>query len=155
VTYGITILNITGVLGRTLPNYFADHFGAFNVTIITSLATGSLVFVLLASKSVPATVVFAILYGFTSGGFASLIGPVAATFAKNINEVGTRMGFLSFFVSFALLTGSPISGALLHSPEYFWVRPVVFSAVVQLFGAFLIIVSRWMQVRRKGASWKI
>ncbi|KAF9063526.1 major facilitator superfamily domain-containing protein [Rhodocollybia butyracea] len=122
VTYGITILNITGVLGRTLPNYFADHFGAFNVTIITSLATGSLVFVLLASKSVPATVVFAILYGFTSGGFASLIGPVAATFAKNINEVGTRMGFLSFFVSFALLTGSPISGALLHSPEYFWVR---------------------------------
>ena len=154
VTYGITILNITGVLGRTLPNFMADVFGPFNIAIATGVITGALVFMLLASKSVAATVVFAVLYGFTSGGFVSVIGPVAATFAKNINEVGTRMGFLTFVSSFAMLTGSPISGAVLHSPQYFWVRPVVFSAVVQLFGSALIIISRGMQAKKKG-TWKL
>ncbi|KAJ3981844.1 MFS general substrate transporter [Lentinula detonsa] len=159
VIYGITILNITGILGRTLPNFLADVFGPFNVsayqvTIATGIITGALVFMLLASKSVAATVVFAILYGFTSGGFVSLIGPVAATFARNVNEVGTRMGFVTLVSSFAMLTGSPISGALLHSPQYFWLRPVLFSAVVQLFGSGLIIISRAMQAKKKG-TWKL
>ncbi|KAJ3718689.1 MFS general substrate transporter [Lentinula raphanica] len=154
VTYGITILNITGVLGRTFPNFMADVLGPFNVTIATGFITGALVFMLLASKSVAATVVFAILYGFTSGGFVSVIGPVAATFARNINEVGTRMGFLTFVSSFAMLTGSPISGALLHSPQYFWIRPVLFSAVVQLFGSGLIVISRAIQAKKKG-TWKL
>ncbi|KIK55203.1 hypothetical protein GYMLUDRAFT_47953 [Collybiopsis luxurians FD-317 M1] len=154
VTYGITILNIMGVLGRTLPNFLADIFGSFNVTIATGVLTGALVFMLLASKSVAATVIFAILYGFSSGGFVSVIGPVAATFAKNINEVGTRMGLLTFVSSFAMLTGSPISGALLEAPHYYWVRPVVFSAVVVLFGSGLIIISRAMQARKKG-TWRL
>ncbi|KAF5381427.1 hypothetical protein D9757_009053 [Collybiopsis confluens] len=154
VTYGITILNITGVVGRTLPNFVADKLGPFNVTIATGVLTGGLVFMLLASKSVAATVIFAIIYGFSSGGFVSLIGPVAATFAKNINEVGTRMGLLTFVSSFAMLTGSPISGALLAAPHYYWFRPVVFSAVVVLFGSALIVISRGMQARKKG-TWKL
>jgi MFS family permease len=154
VTYGITILNIMGVVGRTVPNFFADVFGPFNIAIFTGVLTGAFVFMLLASKSVAATVIFAILYGFTSGGFVSVIGPVAATFSKNINEVGTRMGFVTFVSSFAMLTGSPISGALLHPPQYLWVRPVVFSAVVVLFGSLLITISRSMQAKKKG-TWKL
>ncbi|KAE9405270.1 MFS general substrate transporter [Gymnopus androsaceus JB14] len=154
VTYGITILNIMGVVGRTVPNFFADVFGPFNIAIFTAGLTGAFVFMLLASKSVAATVIFAILYGFTSGGFVSVIGPVAASFSKNINEVGTRMGFLTFVSSFAMLTGSPISGALLHAPQYYWLRPVVFSAVVVLFGCALITISRSMQAKKKG-TWKL
>ncbi|KAE9398860.1 MFS general substrate transporter [Gymnopus androsaceus JB14] len=154
VTYGITILNVVGVLGRTVPNSLADHFGSINVALATGIVTGAFVFLLLASKSVAATVAFAVIYGFSSGGFVSIIAPVAATFAKNINEVGTRIGLLSFTVAFAVLTGSPISGALLHSPQYYWIRPVIFSAVSILLGCALIIISRSMQVSRKG-SWKV
>lgn len=48
----------------------ADH-SHVKVAIATGVITGALVFMLLASKSVAATVVFAVLYGFTSGGCMS------------------------------------------------------------------------------------
>ncbi|KAL0570671.1 hypothetical protein V5O48_011295 [Marasmius crinis-equi] len=72
VTYGITVLNIVGVLGRTVPNLFADMWGPFNVTITMAIITGSLVFALLGTTTGGGLIPFAVIYGFTSGGFYSL-----------------------------------------------------------------------------------
>ncbi|KAK1224677.1 hypothetical protein PQX77_012423 [Marasmius sp. AFHP31] len=154
VTYGITVLNIVGVVGRTVPNLFADMWGPFNVTITMAIITGSLVFALLGATTGGGLIPFAVVYGFTSGGFVSVLGPVAATFARDINEVGLRMGMVTFISSFAMLTGSPISGALLHSPEYLWYRPVIFSGVTVLSGAALLIISRSIQAKRK-RTWRV
>ncbi len=41
----------------------------------------------------------------------------------------TRIGVVCFVVSFALLTGNPISGALLKPPHYEWQNPILFSGV--------------------------
>ena len=41
----------------------------------------------------------------------------------------TRIGVLCFIVGFALLTGNPISGALLRSPHYEWQNPILFASV--------------------------
>ena len=40
-----------------------------------------------------------------------------------------RIGFACCIFSLALLTGNPISGALLHAPDYFWYRAIIFNAV--------------------------
>jgi len=104
---------------------------------------------------------------------SSLIGPVAASYARDINEVGfvslssdfsvtlanasfsrTRMGLLTFISSFALLTGSPISGALLHAPEYLWWRPVVFSGVTMLAGSVLLLIARTQMTKKRG-TWRV
>ncbi|KAF9266671.1 MFS general substrate transporter [Marasmius fiardii PR-910] len=154
VTYGITVLNIVGVIGRTIPNLFADMWGPFNVTIAMAVITGSLVFALLGATTGAGLIPFAVIYGFTSGGFVSVLGPVAATFARDLNEVGLRMGIVTFISSFAMLTGSPISGALLHSPEYVWHRPVIFSGVTVLSGAGLLMIARSMQAKRK-QTWRV
>ncbi|ESK93171.1 MFS general substrate transporter [Moniliophthora roreri MCA 2997] len=154
VTYGITVLNIVGIFGRTVPNLFADMWGPFNVIITMAVITGSVVFALLGATSGSGLIPFAVIYGFTSGGFVSVLGPVAATFARDINEVGTRMGLVTFVFSFAMLTGSPISGVLLHPPEYTWYRPVVFSGVTVLSGAALLAVSRSMQAKKK-QTWRV
>ena len=39
---------------------------------------------------------------------------------------------LCFIVGFALLTGNPISGALLRSPHYEWTNPILFASVSRL-----------------------
>lgn len=43
------------------------------VALATGIVTGAFVFLLLASKSVAATVAFAVIYGFSSGGCKSVI----------------------------------------------------------------------------------
>ncbi|KAF5360004.1 hypothetical protein D9758_007617 [Tetrapyrgos nigripes] len=154
VTYGITVLNALGILGRMLPNFFADIFGSFNATIAMSAICGGLVFALLGATKPEGYVPFAVLYGFTSGGFSSLIGPVAASYSRDVNEVGTRMGLVTFVSSFALLTGSPISGALLAAPEYLWWRPVVFSGVTMLSGSVLLLIAR-MRMAEKRGTWRV
>ncbi|KZT28360.1 MFS general substrate transporter [Neolentinus lepideus HHB14362 ss-1] len=148
--YAIPILNASSFLGRTIPSFLADIWGPFNVAIPMTVIAGALIFALFGASTSPGMLVFAILYGFFSGAFISLTVPIAASFSKSVTEVGLRVGILCFFLAFAILTGSPIAGALLRPPSYTWYRPVVFAGVVVLFGALLLIVSRGMVARQKG-----
>ncbi|KAH9935752.1 uncharacterized protein B0H18DRAFT_977124 [Fomitopsis serialis] len=65
------------------------------------------------------------------------------------------MGLGYCIVSFAMLTGTPIDGALLgqgsvcSGPS----RPVVFSAVVMVAGAGFTCIGRHFLVRVKGTQW--
>ena len=83
-----------------------------------------------------------------------------------------RIGIASFVIGFALLTGTPIAGALVEEHgKYVWYRPLVFASVgvpfqfhfisfqffltvcfqvVVLSGAAMFVVSRSMLAKRKG-----
>ncbi|EMD32180.1 hypothetical protein CERSUDRAFT_58834 [Gelatoporia subvermispora B] len=126
--YSLAILNASAIFGRCLLNYAADHFGYFNVMCPVSVVSTGLLFCLLRATSVGGVVAFAIVYGFFSGGFASLLGPSVTTLTKDISELSTCMGVGFFATSFGLLLGSPISGALL-GPSFAWFKPIVFSSV--------------------------
>jgi hypothetical protein len=59
----------------------------------------------------------------------SLISNDIAAFSKSIVDVGSTVGCGLLVISFALLTGTPISGALLDPPRYTWSKAIIFSAV--------------------------
>ncbi|THG98150.1 hypothetical protein EW026_g4001 [Hermanssonia centrifuga] len=150
--YAISILNAAGLFGRTIPNILADHWGPFNVMIPVTAISGCLIFAMFGATNEIGLVLFAIVYGFFSGGFVSIIAPASATFSKDVGEVGTRIGIMCFVSGFALLTGNPIAGVLLDPPNYVWRRPIIFAGVTVLFGSFLLTVSRHMQAKRKNTS---
>jgi len=150
--YTIAILNAASVVGRTLPNALADHIGVFNMLIPTTAITGALVFVMFAATTPGGVIAFAIVYGFFSGALISLIAPTLASLSSSPEEVGIRIGFGYCFCSLAMLTGTPINGALL-GPEDRWAGPVVFSGVVMLAGAVFLAAARECVVRRK-VTWK-
>lgn len=61
-----------------------------------------------------------------------MINPALTSFATSPNEVGIRIGIAAFFFGIALLTGTPIGGALLDPPHYIWSRAVAFNVVCRL-----------------------
>jgi hypothetical protein len=84
---------------------FADKFGVLNIEVFVSLATAALIFAILGVTNVGSVVVFAILYGFFSGGgllslllphtlilitstVLSLYTPVLASFIRDPSELG-------------------------------------------------------------------
>lgn len=150
--YLISIMNASSVFGRTVPNFLADKYGPFNLIIPSTFISGGLVFGMFGTSNAAGAIVFSILYGFFSGGFLSLVTPAAALFAKDLNELGTRVGLLSFVIGFALLTGNPIAGALLSPPYYTWWRPFLFASVVIFIGIFCLVLSRSMLAKRKGTA---
>ena len=66
----------------------ADKIGAFNMILPCLVAAGALQWILLACGSTGGIVAFAILYGFFSGAYVSLLPSVNVAFARSLAEVG-------------------------------------------------------------------
>jgi len=150
--YTIAILNGASVLGRVIPNLLADKLGAFNVIIPCIFLSSVLIFCTLAVKDEAGTMIFAILYGFFSGSYASVIGPVVASTADTDSEIGARLGVCFTFTGFGGLIGTPIAGALL-SKSFLWWRPTLFSGISVLFGSACFLTTRYLLSRRKRTQW--
>ncbi|EIW75911.1 MFS general substrate transporter [Coniophora puteana RWD-64-598 SS2] len=152
--YAIPIMNASSLFGRTLPNFLADVIGPFNVMIPCTIISGGIMWLIFSATTVGGTVAFGILYGFFSGGFISIITPAVASFSQGVEEIGMRIGFASFVIGFALLTGTPIAGALVQNGKtYVWYRPLIFASVVVLVGAAFSIYSRHLLAKRKGTKY--
>ena len=106
------------ILGRLVPGALADKFGPFNMQFVMSFFTGILCLALgLPASSNAAFIVFAVLYGFASGGFVSL-APAQIARISDLQEIGIRSGVLFSCVSFAGLVGNPIAGALVDGTGF-------------------------------------
>lgn len=149
--YTIAILNAGSIVGRTVPNHIADKVGQFNVLWPITAITGCLVFAMYGAKSTGAVIVFSILYGFFSGAYIALLAPTVAAMARDLSEIGLRLGVAYFLTSFAMLTGTPIVGALVGT-KVDWSRGIVFSGVVILVGAGIVCIARHLFARRKGTQ---
>ncbi|KAI0711321.1 major facilitator superfamily domain-containing protein [Earliella scabrosa] len=150
--HSVAVMNGASFFGRTILNFLADQYGRFNIACPTAFISTGLVFLMFAATTTGGTVLFAILYGFFSGGFASLLSPVLALFARDLSELGVRIGIGFFFTGFGVLLGSPIAGALID-PGFHWHRLIVFSGVVMATGSALLLIARQMAVKRRGTQW--
>ncbi|KAJ7626267.1 MFS general substrate transporter [Mycena polygramma] len=152
--YSLTVLNIATILGRTLPNAIADRYGAINVLIPMTATAGALVFAMLGVSTTAGMFVFALVYGFFSGSFPSLLTAVLAGFSRSVHEIGTRIGVGMAVIGLALLIGNPITGALLTPPKYTWWAAITFSGVVMLAGVMLLVVARQLAAKERG-TWRL
>lgn len=94
-----------------------------------------------------AFIVFAILYGFASGGFVSL-APAQIAKISHVQEIGVRTGVLFSCVSFAGLVGNPIAGALVDGTGFDKVN--IFAGVVMIAGAISFVLTRMVVT-----DWKV
>ncbi|CAL1697811.1 unnamed protein product [Somion occarium] len=149
--YTLAILNGASVFGRTLPNMLAEKIGLFNTLVPITAGTGVLIIAMFGVKDAAGTVVLAVLYGFFSGAFLSLLGPTAAALSNDASEIGVRMGFAFFVAAFGALVGTPVDGRLLGS-TFDWSKAIVFSAVTTFGGAALIGAGRMFFAKRKASQ---
>jgi MFS family permease len=134
------------VVGRILPGWAGDHFGKFNVTIITCAL--SVIFTLalwIPAHDNASITAFAVLYGIVSGTFVSMISPLVAQIS-DIRQIGVRVGTCFMVFSIAALTGNPIAGALINADNGGYLGLQIFTGVVMAIGTILIIGARHMQV---------
>lgn len=140
--YLIAILNAASIFGR-LSGYVGDKVGRFNWMIVISFMSGILVFALwLPGTGRIPTIIFAGLYGFSTGAFVSL-APALIAHISDIREIGLRNGALFMVVSFGALTGNPIGGALLSRYDGGFLGLQIFAGTVIMSGAIMFLVARF------------
>ncbi|KAJ5590557.1 hypothetical protein N7450_004529 [Penicillium hetheringtonii] len=110
----VAILNAGSFFGRWLPGFFADYLGRFN-TLIATVALCLLCNACLwlpAGSSLPLLIVYAVLFGFSSGSNISLTPVCVGQLCKTENY-GRYYATAYTIVSFGTLTGIPIAGEIL------------------------------------------
>jgi predicted MFS family arabinose efflux permease len=148
-----TLLNSGAILGRALPGYVADRFGAFNTMCGTSFTCSIFIFALWlsAGNNEAAVTAFAVIFGFWSGAAISLT-PVCVASVCKIEDYGKRNGTTFSISSFGALVGIPIAGAILQAEGGEYVGLITFAGAAY-FAAFLaFLVTRFVA---GGWSWKV
>ncbi len=147
--YLVSILNAASVIGRILPGYIGDRLGRFNTMTVLTYFSTIIVFALWipSNGSIP-IILFAVLYGFSTGAFVS-IGPSLVAQISDIREIGVRNGALFGLVSFGALTGPPIGGALLTKYEGGYLGLQIFTGVCLVVGSTGFLVCRMYLSKNK------
>nr|POF13480.1 aspyridones efflux protein apdf [Quercus suber] len=128
----LTIVSI-GIPFRIIPNFFADKIGPLNaVRYLTPLIRhamlmqrhpqiipfgflcGIMLFGWIGVHTTGALFAFATIYGIGSAGSQSLFAATLSSLTDDLSKAGVRMGMGFSIVSFACLTGPPLSGALIQ-----------------------------------------
>ncbi|KAF2674596.1 MFS general substrate transporter [Microthyrium microscopicum] len=144
--YLIPILNAASIFGRVCPGYAADKIGKYNVNIITCFLSGIMCLALwLPGNSNAAIIVFAALYGFSSGAFVSLLFALIAQIS-DMREIGMRSGFMCAILAIPSLVSNPIGGALITHDHGQFRDVQIWAGVIMLAGACMFVVTRTAMV---------
>jgi MFS family permease len=149
--YLLPVLNAASIAGRILPNFLTDKVGPLNMLIPTSMASGLLALCWIGVHNLPGILIFAILYGFFSGGFVSLPPVALVSLTPDMRTLGTRMGQAFFVASLGLLIGSPVAGEILTKTGSYLGLQLFSGLTVFLTGILLI----WTRYAKVGLKFKI
>lgn len=151
--YQIAILNGVSVFGRIIPGWLGDKVGRFNVMVVTTALSAVAVLAIWIPApigSTATTVVFACIFGFTSGTFVGMT-PALVQQMSRIEEMGIRLGTTFGIISIAALTSNPIAGGLISRNDGGYLYLKIFSGLALTVGSVLILLSRNAQC---GWKWK-
>ncbi|KAB2573373.1 Aspyridones efflux protein apdF [Lasiodiplodia theobromae] len=145
--YTLAIANAGSAVGRVVPGWISDRIGQFNVMACVSLFSGVLLLCfwlpLEFHPSSAGIIVFALLYGFCSGGFVSMGAPCVASLAEGrMDEIGLKLGGFCLAIALGALTGLPIEGAIKDREGDSFKGLMVFAGVSMLLGGCLHLATR-------------
>ncbi|KAJ2965549.1 hypothetical protein NQ176_g10562 [Zarea fungicola] len=153
--YTVTLLNVGSVAGRILPMYVSDKIGVMNVSIACCFASAVLGFGWMGLHNLGSVVIWAILYGVTSGAVVVGVPVAIMALSPDMARMGTRLGMAFGVSGITILVGTPIAGAIFGKFTHErWLAGIGYSAGGLILGTCFMLVS-WFNVSKKKGTWKI
>lgn len=151
--YTVSILNAASTFGRILPGYAADKLGRFTVFLFFTILTCIIILgIWLPGHGTAAVVVFAVIFGFSSGCIVSVL-PTLVAQLSDVRQIGVRTGTNFGLVAIAVLIGSPVGGQLVTADHGGFTKLQIFSGVTTAAGcvfytALRVSVGGWSLTKK-------
>lgn len=124
---------------------FADRLGPYNIFVVVCCLAGILALALwIPASSNAAIIVFAVLFGFTSGAYVALSAALIVKISP-FPQIGYRIGLIFLCASLSGLTTNPIAGAILSYNGGSYLGMKIFAGVLVLAGSTLVFGARLHQ----------
>lgn len=139
--YLVPILNAGSLFGRLSAGFLGDRIGRYNIFIIVCYLSALAILALWLPDSSPAALVaFAVLFGFFSGAYVSLLTPLILQVSP-MPELGFRTGIILLATAVGGLTTNPINGAIVDSGGG-WSGLKIFAGVFTIVGTSFVVLAR-------------
>ncbi|KAJ6466027.1 major facilitator superfamily domain-containing protein [Mycena vitilis] len=151
--YSLVILNVSSFVGRISPGFLVHRLGVIPMCAVAAGAGAVLILCMIALKSIASVIVIAVIYGYFSGIFVTLMVPLVTVLTDDLGELGLRLGVGFGFVGIGGLVGPPINGALLGA-DFVWWRPALFSGLMSVvgFGFYLATIVAFERKKKAAAA---
>ena len=144
--YLLAILNSSSIFGRIVPAFLAQYLGPMNTIIGAATVLAITSFSLIVATTAPRLLATVIVQGFITGSFFAMQPTIIVRLTGDPRRIGTRFGMAFSIMSFALLFGPPVGGALRKSLGY--TAAWIWAGLTILTGGILILCSRLLKDRR-------
>ena len=144
--YLLAILNSSSISARIAPAFLAQDSGPTNTTAGAPTGQATTSFRLIVATTAPRLLTTVIVQGFITGSFFAMQPTIFVRLTGDPKRIGTRFGMAFSVMSFALLFGPPVGGALRKSLGY--TAAWVWAGLTILTGGILILCSRLLKDRR-------
>ncbi|KLP19061.1 monocarboxylate transporter 4 [Fusarium fujikuroi] len=114
----LLVVNGVGIIGRSLPNAIAHHFGSITVLIPVVFISSKCLFTWPAVSTEAGSYAWASAYGIVAGASMSLFPPALPDLRMVVHKTGVRMGMIFTTNSIATLTGPPIADLCWCIPSF-------------------------------------
>ncbi|KAF5019792.1 hypothetical protein F66182_8161 [Fusarium sp. NRRL 66182] len=151
----LLILSGVGVVGRMIPNHYADSWGPLNLMIPTCLVAAIAMFSWISVHTPGQVYAWTVVYGIIGGSILSLFPAGISSLTTDLSTRGARIGMNFTVVSFATLTGNPIGGALITAMDGSYLGAQVFMGTSFIIGAAFIMAARVARQRKTQDGWLI
>ncbi|RDW72191.1 hypothetical protein BP5796_08225 [Coleophoma crateriformis] len=140
----VLLMNGLSIIGRIYPNILSDRlFGPLNSIIPFTFIASILLYSWTAVHTRAALFGWAAMYGLFVAGVQSLFPAVVSSLTADLKTAGVRMGMFFTVVSFAVLTGPPLGGALIQANGGGYLYAQIWAGSSMAAGGLLIVVARW------------
>ncbi|KAF2646534.1 MFS general substrate transporter [Massarina eburnea CBS 473.64] len=140
-SYLLAILNASSTFGRIIPGVLADKYGKLNMFAAGGISCGITILCMNAARSTAGLVVYAIVFGFTSGMIISGGSAAFSICVQDPRDLGTYMGQGLAVGSLAALIGPPVNGVLEKKYGGF-LQVSIFSGVFCVVGGVIALLSK-------------
>ncbi|KFY26540.1 hypothetical protein V491_01270 [Pseudogymnoascus sp. VKM F-3775] len=112
--------------------------------LFAALGGSIVMFTMTAIHDTAGLYTWTVIYGLPGAGVQSLFPAVLGSLtAKDLSKAGVRIGMIFTLVSFAVLSGPPICGALITAGNGSYLGPQLFTASSILLGCGLMCGARF------------
>jgi MFS family permease len=150
----LLLLNAVGAPGRLIPGYLADRLGTITILIPAAFVASLLVYCW-AVVSTPAGLwVWTALFGLAGGAIQGLFPAALSSLTADPQKQGTRIGMVFTIVSFSVLTGPPVDGALIQAMDNHFLGAQVFAGTCLFIGTCFMVAARFAKTKQSKNGWR-
>ncbi|KAF8921208.1 MFS general substrate transporter [Mucidula mucida] len=149
--YLVSIANASSGVGRYIFGKLSDRYGPLNLMIPMTTCAALLTYAWPFAHTKASLVVVAVLYGFSSGTYISLLVFPIMSMGTN-DDIGRRLGMFTSIIAIGALTGPPISGAInsrsggYEAVGYYAGSVILLSVSMMLIVRYLLLGKPWGKI---------